>query len=332
MKKKFANSKRRASVSMGAMGGANTQDQQRAAVALQQDFMALVTGEEVMLWPSAAEADHRDPNTGMEVTMIEEAKEYFTKNGTIVKWMGMEVVLNGTINCKYEEVVKACAMREVMAEEPGGAEDEDETAVSLPLEERLPYGGMQLQEIGGAVYVRAVFGGSAEKSGVKTGCKVVAVKGMPFTTLYQLSETYLKFKIKVGDQVQYTFDYSQNGSLFANPAVNGELAAPPLLGKYKVVGAGKFRAHVETDSPEMGSLEMGSVISYAEAITNEQGQTRVKVDRGDAPPGWVSEKTGKGAQILERLNGESVHTGTPQSHECAELLYLVAFPICHRGI
>ena len=207
-----AKAARRASLSVGG----DTQDAQRAAVALQKDYLALVQGHKLMLWPSQVEADARDQNTGVEVPAIEEAKPYYTANGTVVKWLGMVVVLNDSIKSPYEEVVKACAMREIVLEEEGEGEHEDDTGEqTLSLEERMPYAGMQLQETAGAVYVRDCYpGGAAEGAGVKVGSKLVAVKGMPFRTLYDLSEIYGKFGVKVGDQIAFTFDRSADASLW----------------------------------------------------------------------------------------------------------------------
>ena len=73
--KKFG--KRRASLSVGGGGSkvADMQEAQRVAVALQKDYLSIVQGEQVVMWPSQMEADSRD-ETGVEVTNMEEGKEY----------------------------------------------------------------------------------------------------------------------------------------------------------------------------------------------------------------------------------------------------------------
>jgi hypothetical protein len=72
--KKFG--KRRASLSVGgAAKTADMQEAQRVAVALQKDYLAIVQGEQVVMWPSQMQADCRDASSGVEVTDMEEAKE-----------------------------------------------------------------------------------------------------------------------------------------------------------------------------------------------------------------------------------------------------------------
>ncbi len=159
------------------------QNEQELALAMQQDFLKLVSGEKVSLWKVKGD---KKKSHAVDVTQIEGGVDYWTKSGTKIKWQGDNISLNDSTTISYEETVKSAAARAVQMAEAGEeeAEDEEET-ISLKETPTSAFGGMQLQEVRGAVYVRDLFpGGSAEKAHVRPTWMVTAVMGIPFSTLF----------------------------------------------------------------------------------------------------------------------------------------------------
>ena len=346
---------RRASViagmqSLAAKGSNARQDEQQVAMAMQKDYLAMLSGERVLLWTSKTKQVRKDALT---VDQIEGGVEYFTKGGTTIKWSGDNISVNGasrrqrsavlppapsrprgspcadSTTIPYEDAVKGYTAKKVQMAEDGEEEQEGDEEVTVSLRETSAFGGMQLQEVRGAVYVRDFFaGGSAEKSEINPGWKVVAVKGMPFTTLFALSETYAKFKIRANSTVQFTFDPSPSASLFQAMADDSATSDP--LGMYRAEAAVPYREHSEPDSTELGKLRMGDKISYTEACTDEAGQTSIKfclnslrlqdpqrvLDGDDAA--WVSTANDpSGKPLVERLNDDGSDrndAGTARKH------------------
>ena len=88
---------RRASViagmqSLAAKGSNARQDEQQVAMAMQKDYLAMLSGERVLLWTSKTKQVRKDALT---VDQIEGGVEYFTKGGTTIKWSGDNISVNG---------------------------------------------------------------------------------------------------------------------------------------------------------------------------------------------------------------------------------------------
>ena len=88
---------RRASViagmqSLAAKGSNARQDEQQVAMAMQKDYLAMLSGERVLLWASKTKQARKDALT---VDQIEGGVEYFTKGGTTIKWSGDNISVNG---------------------------------------------------------------------------------------------------------------------------------------------------------------------------------------------------------------------------------------------
>ena len=64
-------------------------------------------------------------------------------------------------------------------------------------------------------------------AGVKLGCKLFAMKSVPVQKLHKLRELYQKFKVKQGDMVPFTFDVSDQSSLWNNLDKEGQVSPPP---------------------------------------------------------------------------------------------------------
>jgi hypothetical protein len=290
-------------------------DEQALALAMQQDFLKLVSGERVLVWKVKTD---RKRSHALDITQIEGGVDYWTKGGTKIKWQGDNISLNDSTTISYEETVKSAAARAVQMAEAGEeeAEDEEETNVSLKETATAAFGGMQLQEVRGAVYVRDLFpGGSAEKAKVRPAWKVTAVKGIPFKTLFELSDKYKQFKIKTNDLVPFTFDTSQKSSLFM--ATADDSGASELLGFYRAERAVPYREHFEAAAPVIGKLRMGDTIQYVEAWSDQVGRTSLKFSH-DGKDVWVSttdEETGD--TLMERLNDDGSDrnaTGAKNKH------------------
>lgn len=88
---------RRASViagmqSLAAKGSNARQDEQQVAMAMQKDYLAMLSGERVLLWTAKTKQARKDALT---VDQIEGGVEYFTKGGTTIKWSGDNISVNG---------------------------------------------------------------------------------------------------------------------------------------------------------------------------------------------------------------------------------------------
>eukprot|EP01052_Picozoa_sp_SAG31_P015818 SAG31_NODE_1026_length_10277_cov_105.479466_13_plen_167_part_00 len=85
------------------------------------------------------------------------------------------------------------------------------------------------------------------------------------------------------------------------------------LGSYTAVKSCVFRTDFDLNSIKVGTLEPGDDIEVLEARTNEQGQIRLRFDRGH-DKGWVSTVAADGTTLLEPVDSnDSVNTdGSPK--------------------
>ena len=186
-------------------------------------------------------------------------------------------------------------------------------AISLKETKAFAFGGMQLQEVRGAVYVRDLFeGGSAASAEVKPGWKVKAVKGIPFTTLFELGEKYRQFKIKTNDLVPFMFDASEKSSLWT--VVADDSGANEPLGQYRAERGVPYREQSDPDSAEVGRLNMNDVVGYTEACTDKAGRTFLKFQQ-DGKEVWVSTSDETGAVLMDRLNDDGTDRNTSGSQK-----------------
>jgi hypothetical protein len=276
------------------------QNEQELALAMQQDYLKIVSGEKVWLWKVKGDVKR---SHAVDITKIEGGVDYWTKGGTKIKWQGDKISFNDSTTISYEETVKSAAARAIQMAEAGEEEAEEDEEVTISLKETTAFGGMQLQEVRGAVYVRDLFaGGSAEKAEVKVAWKVTAVKGIPFHTLFELSDKYKQFKIKNNDLVPFTFDASEKSNLFL--AVADDSGAGEALGQYRAERGVPYREQWDPGSTEVGKLRMGDTIQYTEACSDVAGRTFLKFAQ-DGKDVWVSamdEETGD--ILMERLNDD----------------------------
>ena len=83
---------------------------------MQKDYLAMVSGDKVWLWPTQNDAKK---SHAIEVHQMEGGVDYWTKGGTNIKWEGDKISFNGSTSIGYEETVQAMADRAVAMAEAG---------------------------------------------------------------------------------------------------------------------------------------------------------------------------------------------------------------------